>query len=155
VKTKQHRENAPLRELLNYAAERGIRVHVAHLPRPYRGYFDAAERVIVLDFTLTPIEQRVVLAHELGHAHFDHHCQDDPAAEAAADLFAAQLLIHPHDYAIAEQVTTDPDDLAEELGITPEILHLYQRECLTRLRGVTYARPRMGVGQFALRVVNA
>lgn len=144
-----------MRQLLMYAAERGIRVHVAHLPRPYRGYYDAAEHVIVLDFTLTPIEQRVVLAHELGHAHFDHRCEDDQQAEAAADLFAAQLLIHPADYAAAERVTTDPHDLAEDLEVTPELLHVYQRECLTRLRGVTYARPRMGAGQFALRVANA
>jgi Zn-dependent peptidase ImmA (M78 family) len=144
-----------MRELIAYAGERGIRVHVAHLPKPYRGYYDGARHLIVIDFELTPLEQLEVLAHELGHAHHGHDCEDDPDFEMAADVFAAHLLIDPAAYARLEAITTDPDTVAEELGVTPYLLDVWQRQCLTSLRGVTYSRARMGVGQWSMRAVYA
>jgi Zn-dependent peptidase ImmA (M78 family) len=138
-----------------YAARRGVAVHVAHLPSPYRGYYDPERRHVVYDFNLTPIERRVVLAHELGHDHHGHACEDDPDYERAADIFAARLLIDPAEYAQLERVTHDVDAIAEEMGVTPDLVRIYQQHCITQLRGVTYARARMGVGQWQFRSAHA
>src|SRR3546814_1348649 len=59
--------------LLAHAAQLGVTVHVAHLPHPYRGYYDAVAKIIVYDFNLAPIERVCVLAHELGQL---YHEQD-------------------------------------------------------------------------------
>lgn len=144
-----------MRDLMAYAARHGVTVHVAHLPRPYRGFYDVERRRVVIDFDLTPIERRVVLAHELGHDHHGHSCEDDHRAELAADTFAARLLIDPHRYAELERLTHDVDAIAEELAVTPDLIHVYQQHCLTRLRGVTYVRARMGIGQWHHRSAYA
>lgn len=144
-----------MRELLAHAARMGVSVHVAHLPAPYRGWFDIARSQAVYDFGLTPVEQEVVLAHELGHAHHQHECEDNPDHERLADIYAARLLIHPEDYARAERISHDVEHLADELNVTPELVDIYQTHCLTRLRGVTYAAPKMGVGQWGLRSAHA
>ncbi|NLP82604.1 ImmA/IrrE family metallo-endopeptidase [Microbacterium sp. CFH 90308] len=140
-----------MRELIAYAARQGVTVHVAHLPAPYRGYYDAERRQVVYDFNLTPIERRVVLAHELGHDHHGHNCEEDPRSERAADAFAARLLIDPARYAELERITHDVASIAEELRVTPDLVVVYQEHCLTRLRGVTYVRPRMGINQWHYR----
>lgn len=137
-----------MRELVVHAASLGVAVHVAHLPHPYRGYYDAEKRMVVFDFNLTPIERRAVLAHELGHAFYDHRCRGDEDAEAAADRYAARLLIDPAEYAEVEQLYTSVDAIAEELGVTPDLVRVFQERALTRLRGVTYTYSRMGAGQF-------
>lgn len=144
-----------LRELLAHAARMGVSVHVAHLPAPYRGWFDIERSRAVYDFDLTPIEQRCVLAHELGHAHHGHECEDNPDHERLADIYAAHLLIHPEDYARAEQMSHDTAQIADDLDVTPELIDTYQRHCLTRLRGVSYATPRMGIGQWRYRSAYA
>lgn len=144
-------QGGSLRELMAYAARLGVRVEVAHLPAPYRGYYDTERRTIVYDFGLTPIERRVVLAHELGHDYYQHACEEDVHAEHAADVFAARLLIDPIRFAELEQLTHDVELIAEELCVTPDLIQIYQQRCLTRVRGVTYARPRMGVGQWLHR----
>lgn len=138
-----------------YAARQGVTVHVAHLPRPYRGFYDAERRIVVYDFGLTPIERRVVLAHELGHDHYGHSCEEDPRSERAADEFAARLLIDPERYAEIERLTHDVATIAEELAVTPDLIQVYQRHCITRLRGVTYVRARMGIGQWHHRSAYA
>lgn len=144
-----------MRQLLAHAARMGVSVHVAHLPAPYRGWYDIERSRAVYDFDLTPIEQRVVLAHELGHAHHGHECEDEPNHERLADVYAATLLIHPEDYARAESVSHDVTHIADELDVTPELVTTYQDHCLTRLHGVTYATSRMGVGQWRFRGAHA
>jgi Zn-dependent peptidase ImmA (M78 family) len=137
-----------LRELLAHASTLGVSVHVAHLPAPYRGYYDSDRRMVVYGFDLTPIERRCVLAHELGHAFYDHRCRGHQASEDAADLYAAHLLIDPAEYAEVEAVYPSVETIAEELGVTVDLVRIFQERSLTRLRGITYARSRMGVGQF-------
>lgn len=140
-----------MRELLRHAAQLGVSVHTAHLPRPYRGYYDIERSVVVYDLGLTRNEGRSVLAHELGHAYYGHACEDDPKLEAQADAYAAMLLIDPDEYAELEQYSDHDHDLAEGLGVTEEIVAAFRRDCMTRLRGVTYVRPRHGIGQWAYR----
>lgn len=145
-----------MRQLLAHAAHLGVTVHVAHLPEPYRGFYDHARRRVVYDFGLTPIERACVLAHELGHAYHGHQGRDDPAAEAAADAYAAALLVDPDRYARLEAIGLSPVDIAEELGVTVKLLHAFVENHLTRVRGVTYARPRLGRDQhlYAARWVS-
>lgn len=135
-------------ELIAHATKLGVTVHVAHLEHPYAGYYDSERKIVVYDFNLTPRQRRCVLAHELGHAYYDHQCQDDRRSEDAADLYAAYLLIEPGAY--VDAVRTDPssDSIAEELGVTEEVVRTYEKRALTRLRGITYVGARMGARQF-------
>lgn len=137
-----------MRELLAHAKTLGVTVHVAHLPAPYRGFYDAEQRMVVYGFELTPIERVCVLAHELGHAFYDHRCKDDPAAEAAADLYAARLLIDPQAYARAAAVYPHVHGIAEELGVEPRLVDTFQRRVLSRFGERTYSHARMGAGQY-------
>lgn len=137
-----------MRELLAHAAHLGVTVHVAHLPPPYLGFYDHDERRVVYDFDLPPIERACVLAHELGHAFHGHRGQDDAAAEAAADAYAAALLVDPEQYARLEALGLTADDIAEDLGVTVKLLRVFVENHLTRLRGVAYTRARLGRGQY-------
>lgn len=133
-----------MKELLSLAARLEVTVHVAHLPHPFRGFYDHAGRRVVYDFSLAPVERACVLAHELGHAYYGHHGRDDPDAEAAADAFAAGVLIDPIRFARLESVGLSDDAIAEELGVTVKLLRVFTQNHLTRVRGVTYTRPRLG-----------
>jgi len=137
-----------VRKLLAHAAHLGVSVHVAHLPEPYRGFYDHAHRRIVYAFDLTPIERACVLAHELGHAFYGHRGRDDPAAEAAADAYAAALLVDAERYARLEAIGLSPADIAEELGVTVKLLRAFVDNHLTRVRGAAYAHRRLGHQQY-------
>jgi hypothetical protein len=65
------------------------------------------------------------------------------------------LLIDPADYAILEREGLHQHDIAEELGVTVDVLNIFMQRCLVRLRGVTYARSKMGTGQWSLRSMAA
>lgn len=105
---------------------------------------------IYFDARLTPSERRSVVAHELGHAHYGHRC-DTAVTERQADRYAARLLIDPARYAELERVNPDHHYIAEELGVTVDVVYTYESECLTRVRGITYAHSRLGIGQWAYR----
>jgi len=141
-----------MRELLAHAAHLGVTVHVAHLPAPYRGFYDHRGRRVVYDFSLAPVERACVIAHELGHAFHGHVGRDDPRAEAAADAYAAALLIDPSRYAHLEALDLSAADIADELGVTATLLRAFADNHVTRLEGVTYTRPRLGRGQYRHRV---
>lgn len=132
-----------MRELLAHAARLGVHVHTAHLPAPYRGFYDHENARVVFDYGLTPIERRTVLAHELGHAYHGHTGHGTQRHEDAADLYAARLLIPPDEYARLERVTTDVQVIADELLVEPHVVRTFQRH-LTRLDGVTYATSLRG-----------
>lgn len=137
-----------MKEVLALAARLGVTVHVAHLPEPFRGFYDHERRRVVYDFCLTPIERACVLAHELGHAFYGHQGRDDPDAETAADIYAAAVLIDPVRLAELEAIGLSEDAIAEELGVTEKLLRVFAQQHVTRLHGVTYVRPRLGRGQF-------
>lgn len=149
------RHGERIKALLAHAAKLGVSAHVAYLPRDRRGVYDDINARVIYAIDLTPIEQVSVFAHELGHAYYRHTCTADPDAERQADIYAARLLIDPEIYADLERLSSDVEWIAEELGVIPELVDVWQRHCLTRLRGITYARPKMGVGQWRYRSAHA
>ena len=147
-RTRTEREGGrPLKYLLRYAASVGITVHAAHLEDEWY----EEEREIYVDLKLTPDEVVFTIAHELGHAHNGDRCEGVPEVEERADVFATQLLIEPARYAELEREGLHHHDIAEELGVSDSALELWLRSTIVRLRGVTYARARMGVGQWLYR----
>lgn len=141
-------------ELIAHAASLGVSVHMAHLPAPYRGFYDADRHLIVYDFNLTPVERRSVLAHELGHAFYGHDCSGVESFEDAADLYAACLLIDVDAYRDAELIDSSSDAIADELGVEVRLVRVFERRALTRMRGVTYVGSRMGRGQHGFYAEN-
>lgn len=139
-----------MKYLLAHAASMGLSVHATHLEEGTLGLYSHAERRIYFDIRLTPNERRSVIAHEIGHAHYGH-VTNGALQERQADIYAARLLISPHAYAALERVNSDQHLIAEELGVTLDLIYTFEAHCLQRLRGVTYARPRMGAGQWAYR----
>lgn len=137
-----------MRALLAHAAQLGVSVHVAHVARPDRGFYDHENRRVVYDFDLPPIERDCVLAHELAHAFYGHVGHGDDAQEADANAYAAALLVDPQRYARLEAIGLNPDEIAEELGVTEKLLRAFVENHLTRVRGVVYTRAKMGEGQF-------
>lgn len=140
-----------MKELLAHAARLGVSVHVAHIDGPERGFYDSEQKAVVYDFELTPVERVSVLAHELGHAFYDHQCRGDVRSEADADYYAACLLIDPQAYAEAEAFDRSQAAIADALGVEERLVHVFEQRALTRVHGATYVRPRMGRGQYAWR----
>lgn len=76
------------------------------------------------------LTQRAALAHELGHIHYGHDwrlphdCQRD---ELQADTYAAELLIHPKDYAYAESIHPAINAIAVELEVPIRYVQLWQQ----------------------------
>lgn len=143
-------------KLLNVAQSLGVRVTTQILPGDLLGAYMHETRRVLLEARTTPFEKCVVLAHELGHAHHGHSCRNgfhdsNPLHEWRADRFAAGLLIDGSELARLEQISGDPDFLAEELGVTVDFLAWYQRHYLTKLESSTYAGAREGLGQFDYR----
>lgn len=127
-----------LNDLMGIARRYGYRLHVRHLDDPEKlavTNVDAGE--ITLRFDLTPVEQRSVFAHEIGHAHYGHDCST-PRNEREADAWAANLLVDPAAYAALEREGHDAHAIAEHLDVTIEVVHDFQRYCLQRLGRMTY-----------------
>lgn len=137
-------------ELIRFAASQGIEIHAAHLDEDVFGYWSPDEGRIYYDMQCTPDEARVTVAHELGHAYYGDRCDSD-RAERRADKYAAALLIDPELYAQLEALNPDQHHLAEELGVTVELILFYEEHFLTRLGDVTYTRPRHGRAQMTLK----
>lgn len=139
-----------MKDLLAMAAKAGLEVHAIDMPPGDLGYYAHDERRIYFNLRCTPSERRSVVAHELGHHYYGHECDSD-AAERQADAFAASLLIEPKMYAALEQINHHAEWIADEMGVTVEVVEDYRRYCLQRIGNVTYSRARMGAGQWAHR----
>lgn len=118
-----------LSDLVRLCGQVEVEVHIARLPSDRLGAYDHRRRRILLARGLTPVEQRSVLAHELGHALF-MHVGESEAGERAAERFAARVLIDPDALAAACAWTHDDAELADELGVTVDIVRAY-RELVT------------------------
>lgn len=121
-----------MRTLLAHAAHLGTAVTLAAMEDdPHLlGYYSSARRCVVVRLGMSRCWTRWVLAHELGHAFYDHTCADAreaPANERQADQYAARLLIDPDDYARLEQIHHDAHWLADELGVPDEAVYAYRR----------------------------
>ena len=121
----------PVEDLLALAAARGLRV-VWRDVDGRNGEF-RAPGLIVLDARRPGQTQKVTLAHELGHAYYGHTWSCDARVrrgqEAAADRYAANLLITPAAYAAAERlVGCHAGALARELGVTARLVELWREQ---------------------------
>lgn len=95
------------------------------------GYFPA-QKIILIAPDQSWADRLHTMAHELGHALYDHPAGHDPKHERLADEFAASLLIDPHAYVEAEQIHGPHlGGIAHELGVTVALVevwrNLYQR----------------------------
>ncbi|WP_347754504.1 ImmA/IrrE family metallo-endopeptidase [Agrococcus sp. ProA11] len=113
-----------LNELVLLCDQLGVAVRIAPLPTGWLGAYDHTAARIMLAPGLTPVEQRSVLAHELGHALRMDSGESAPA-ERAAERFAALLLVDPAALRSASAWARDEDELAEELGVTVDIVRSY------------------------------
>jgi Zn-dependent peptidase ImmA (M78 family) len=134
-----------MRDLVQLAASYGVRIELCHITDA-NGYYDPEAGKVLVDIALTPDEKRSVIAHELGHVHHGHECggERDSRVERQARAYAAHLLVHPIDYAEAEHVSADAFHIAEELGVTVEIIDDYRAMCVQRLGERTYSRSARG-----------
>lgn len=139
-----------MRDLVRLVAQYGLELHGSYLGEDERGFYSPTEQRIYFDMRLTYCERRTTIAHELGHFHHNHDCSTR-ANERQADAYAARLLIDPHEYAALERINPDQHFLADELDVTVDIIFAYEEHCLTRVRGTTYARPKLGSGQWRYR----
>ncbi|HEY0117546.1 MAG TPA: ImmA/IrrE family metallo-endopeptidase [Cellulomonas sp.] len=120
-----------MEDLLTLAAARGLPVVWRDLGGRNGEYRSSG--LIVLDPRRPAQTQRVTLAHELGHAHYGHRWSDDPRVrerqEAAADRYAANLLITPAAYAAAERLTgCHAGALARELAVTARLVEMWREQ---------------------------
>lgn len=139
-----------MKDLVRMAARAGLEIHAVEMPAGDLGYYAPEEFRIYFNLACTPAERRSVVAHELGHHWHAHDC-DSERAERQADTYAATLLVDPARYAQLERFNPDVEWIADELGVTVEVIEDYRRYCLQRVGDVTYTRPRMGVGQWLYR----
>lgn len=112
-------------DLIVYAESRGLAVEWV-LDLPEWGRYVPARRTILLREGMTERRLHSTLAHEIAHDYWHDQCSTG-AVEARAWRCAALMLIHPSDYAFAEQLDPSPGALAHELAVTTEVVHAYRR----------------------------
>lgn len=132
-----------MEDLIQYAMRRGWGVKFRDLGRRNGQY---SQGLIVINDRRgrTMFKQRMVLAHEIGHAHHNHAWTDDTALfakqEHEADIFAAHLLITPADYAYAEELAGHhPGAIAKELCVSEHYVTLWRETYRTGRRGHLWA----------------
>ncbi|RRJ85947.1 hypothetical protein EG850_11210 [Gulosibacter macacae] len=112
-----------------YVALNDIDVEYRHdLPDDGR-YYPGSDRILIRT-GLTPIEERSVLTHELGHRHYGHYCSS-PRAELLADRWAARRLIDPAELErVARLYPDNPGAWCLHLQVSPRLLevHLAQQQ---------------------------
>jgi hypothetical protein len=84
-------------------------------------------RAIVMDKRLTQVERRSAIAHELGHAiRGDLPCGSDvldARQESVVEQWAARKLIELPALADALKWSDDPEEVADALWVTTDLLH--------------------------------
>lgn len=113
-------------KLLEHAERLGVRVEDDHAhrlrPGDLGGWFPS-EKIIVVRPDLGPCNRVHTLGHELGHAAHDDPAGHNPRDEARADLYAADLLIDPREYAELEIIYDGHlGAIAAEMGVTVSLL---------------------------------
>lgn len=113
-------------KLLEHAERLGVRVEDDRTrrlrPGDLGGWFPD-ERLIVVHPSLGPRNRVHTLAHELGHAAHGDPVGHHPRYEHRADLYAADLLIDPHEYAELEMMYDgQAGAIAADLGVTVSLL---------------------------------
>ena len=81
-------------------------------------------RTIILQPRMRVIQERSLLAHELGHAELAHR-DDRPKHEMLADRYAAENLIDADLFRDLVAWTPDAARLSLELGVTTKLMQVY------------------------------
>src|SRR5438552_2542074 len=81
-------------------------------------------RTIVLQPRMKAIQERSVLAHELGHVDLGHR-DDRPKHEVLADRYAAEHMVDPALFTELVAWTPDAARLSLELGVTTKLMQVY------------------------------
>lgn len=110
-----------------HAEHLGIEVVVRRLRTANGRWFPDYGQILISD-RLRAGQQRLVLAHELGHGALMHR-DDRPKHEKQADQFAARNLICPDELADLYKWCPDEGRIVQELGVT---LRLFRAYVLTR-----------------------
>lgn len=107
----------------DHAARLGI--EVVHRPiRTGHGLWVPEHRTILVHSKLRAGAQRLILAHEVGHADL-RHPDDRPKHERQADEYAAHNLICPIELEAAYKWCPDEQSLASELGVSRRLFRAY------------------------------
>lgn len=106
----------------------GVRIlETKDLPKGIDGMYIHHSRLILIRHGLDRWNYNSVLAHELGHAWHGDDIHGDPRLERRADQFAAQILITPAEYRLAEKLHDGhASGIAYELGVTPHLVEVWQ-----------------------------
>lgn len=106
-----------------HAEQIGVEVVVRRLRTAHGRWFPEYNQILISD-RLRVRDQRLILAHELGH-HAYNHPDDRPKHEKQADQFAAQNLICPDELADLYKWCPDEGRLIQELGVTTRLFRAY------------------------------
>ncbi len=125
-----------MEDLLQHAADLGLRVKFRDLGRLRHGEIHSSGLVVIND--RRPIaQQRVTLAHECGHHAYGHDwtsAHDRARDEREADTYAARLLITPEAFAEAEALVGCRDGaLARELNVQVKHVALWRAAYLRQV----------------------
>lgn len=119
--------------MTDYAAERKVRVRW-HLGEPKGAYQPGTPPRLSIQLGMTDAETRSTLAHELAHLDRGDACGEDAVAEERAWEIAAERLVDPEDYAVAEVMFGPaPQKIAAELNVTQHVIDVW-RTLTTRRR---------------------
>lgn len=111
------------------AADRYPHVHIEwHALLPAHAAWAPAVDVILVDESISKVERRCALAHELAHMDTGDRptdmCFFSRRMETAADQLAARRLVDPRHLADVARWCHDPRELAEQLDVTLNVLVL-------------------------------
>lgn len=106
-----------------HAEQLGISVYVRRLRTAHGLWFPEYGEILISD-RLRVRDQRIALAHEIGHGVL-YHTDDRPKFEKQADQYAAQNLICPNELADLYEWCPDERRIAAELGVTTTLFRAY------------------------------
>lgn len=112
-----------------------VTVSSALLPDGLWGCYDAATEVILIDRRLTYTAKKCVLTHELLHwKHGDDGCANDRSKqERRCRTQTALLLVDQVELALLERMYEYEWQIADELGITTQVLEDYRQVMAERV----------------------
>jgi Zn-dependent peptidase ImmA (M78 family) len=94
--------------------------------RSAHGLWVPEHRTIILKRGMRVLQERSILAHELGHVCLGHE-ESTSRNEFLADRWAARKLIAADHLAEVARIHNDPAQWCIELDVTPHILETYLR----------------------------
>lgn len=106
-----------------HAERLGIEVVVRRLRTAHGRWFPEYNQILISD-RLRVRDQRLTLAHEIGHGVLMHP-DDRPKHELQADRFAARNLIDPDELADLYEWCPDERKIVHELGVTTRLFRAY------------------------------